>query len=193
MALSAGLLLTEESSAQATRHKLWAEAGVGTGGVFFNCSACESPIRSFGEDFHIRGGVQLSDRVLLGMELHSLLSKTFQPTGGNEVSEIKVTSVSPVIIWYPWRYGLFMKGGFGISTGDIQSAATEETPAIQVSGTGSEMNFGVGLDVPVHRWIALTVNAGIYFSAIGDVRVGAEVIDDLISTSYNLSIGLAIR
>ncbi len=189
----AALIDVDVTSAQATRSKLWGEAGIGTGGIFFNCSACESPIRSFGEVVYVRGGVQLSDRVLLGIESHSLLSKTFQPTGGNDVSDMKVTSISPIVIWFPWRYGMFIKGGFGVSTGEIKSAETEHSPQIIATGSGSGMTFGAGIDVPIQRWIALTVSANVHFGAIGDVTVEDILVDDLISTSYDFNFGITLR
>jgi hypothetical protein len=183
----------QDVAAQSVRNDVWLEASTGTGGIFFNCSACESPIRTFGESVHFRIGGKLSDRVLLGFEVYSLISKTFQPTGGNEIREVEISSFAPVVIWYPWRYGLFLKGGFGFSRGEVETAATEETPAIIATGIGSGMSVGAGIDLPIFKYVAVSLQAGIFIGALGDVTVDDTVIDDLISTSYSLSVGLVLR
>ena len=183
----------QNANGQSVRDNFWFEASVGSGGIFFNCSACESPIRTFGESVIFRTGGKLSDRVLLGIEVYSLISKTFQPTGGNEILEVEISSFAPIIIWYPWRYGLFLKGGFGVSGGEIQTAETDESPQILATGVGSGMSFGTGIDIPIIKYVAVSLSAGILIGAIGDVTVNGTLIDDLISTSYNFSVGLVVR
>jgi len=178
---------------QRTRDAFWIEVSGGTGGAIFNCSECENPIRTFGESGYTRIGGEFSDYVLWGIEVYTLLSKSFNVKDGGENSVVEVTSIAPIVLWYPFRNRYYFKAGFGISRGEISKEAGEFTPLIRARGTGSGMTFGLGLDFPVLKWLALTVGGDIYFGAVGDVEVDGVQIDDLISTTYNLNFGLALR
>ena len=53
--------------------------------------------------------------------------------------------------------------------------------------------FGIGLDVPVHRWFAVTANFGVYYSAAGDVRLVGNHVDDVITTVYQANFAITLR
>jgi len=193
LGLSASLCIGEASARQPSRTGLWAEAGLGTGVALYNCSACSQPIQAFGESTYIRGGGTFSEKVLWGVEFFSLLSDTFKPGVAEGVLELEVISIAPVILWFPWRNELFFKAGVGLSRGEIRTPETETNPKIEARGIGSGMTFGMGVDVPVRSWLALTVNIGAYIGAIGDLEVEDTFIDDIVSTVFNVNIGLTLR
>jgi hypothetical protein len=80
----------------------------------------------------------------------------------------------------------------GVARGTYRLATPAGDP-VRATGTGSGMTTGVGLDIPVFRWLALTANAGAYVSAIGDVILPNRVVDDVIATMYHATIAITIR
>ena len=55
------------------------------------------------------------------------------------------------------------------------------------------VGFGVGLHVPLWRQLSTSASFGVYYSAIGDVPITENVVDDVISTGYHVSIALVLR
>jgi hypothetical protein len=59
--------------------------------------------------------------------------------------------------------------------------------------TGSGLTFGMGFDIGVFSWLALSGNLGTYVTAVGDVHVNGTVVDDIIATVYEAGVGLTLR
>jgi hypothetical protein len=58
---------------------------------------------------------------------------------------------------------------------------------------GSALTFGVGFDVGLWSWLAVTADVSTYIASVGDVTVGSMLVDDIIATVYQASVGLALR
>ena len=95
-------------------------------------------------------------------------------------------------LWYPWKQRLFIKSGVGIGVGEFTVTAPAAQPLL-ADGVGVSLTFGAGLDVPIWRSFALTANAGVWFTAIGDIVLPNARVDDVIATLYSINIGFAIR
>jgi len=190
-ALAAG---TSPLGAQAqSRSGLWLEAGGGTGAIRIGCASCLEPIALYGNSAYIRVGGTVSRKVLLGLETFTLTDRTFALSNGDSSVVVKNTMFAPVALWYPWAGGTYVKFGVGIASTDISAPAVEGRPAIVSDGIGSGLTFGAGFDIPLSKRFALTVNGGVYYSALGDIGVNGSVIDDVITTMYNVNFAVTIR
>ena len=102
-------------------------------------------------------------------------------------------SLGPVVLWYPWKSGLFLKGGVGVAHGEVFVADTAGKTTTLATGIGSGVTFGAGFDIPVFKWLSITANFGIYYTALGDVTVEGTLIDDVITSMYNANFAFTIR
>jgi hypothetical protein len=175
------------------RSGFWVENGVGTGTIRIGCSTCAEPTVVYGQSSYLRGGASLSSRVLLGIEVFALLDERFGLAEGDSSLTIENVIVGPVVLWYPWRGGLFLKGGFGLAHGEVLIREAGANAAPLATGTGSGVMFGAGFDVPIFKWLSVTANFGIYYTALGDVRVQGTYIDDVITSMYNANFAITIR
>jgi hypothetical protein len=175
------------------RRGFWAEAGGGGGNIHIGCATCEEPTVTYGRSGYVRIGGGISRRVLWGIELFGLLDEEFTAGPTDETVSIENASIAPIVIWYPWKGGVFFKGGIGVTNVAVVTPGIDDDPPIVVSATGSGLNFGVGLDVPVHRWFAVTANFGVYYSAAGDVRLVGNPVDDVITTVYQANFAITLR
>lgn len=182
-----------DAQEQPVRQGWWAEIGAGTGGVWVGCATCEEPTAYFGESTYLRGGGAFSERVLWGVEVFTLLNRTFQAAQSRGPSEVENMSLAPIVLWYPWRGSLFVKGGVGLARSEVRVPGPVEGETIRVRGTGSGLTFGAGFDVPLLSWLAVTTNFGVYFGAVGDVSVPPDYVDDVITTMYNVNFALTLR
>lgn len=174
------------------RNGFWIENGVGTGTARSACSDCESATVSYGRASHLRLGARLSRDVLFGVEVFALDSRGPTIPASSESVEAETASIAPVVLWYVGDSGFFVKGGVGLARGTY----TMRSPGGEIliaRGTGSGLTFGLGFDVPLIRWLALTANLGTYVAAIGDVHLEDEVVDDVIATVYHAAIGVTVR
>jgi hypothetical protein len=192
--LSLGVWATLAGSASGqrpARSGLWLENGVGSGTARNACSGCESVTAAYGSASHLRAGVGLTARVLIGIEVFAFNSKDAAISAGGDPLEAENVSIAPIVIWYAGDSGFFVKGGVGLAKGTF----TVRTPSGETTarGTGSGMTFGIGFDVPVLSWLALTANLGTYVAAIGDVRLGSTVVDDVIATLYEAGVSVTLR
>lgn len=190
-----GLYAAEARAQQPTRSGFWLEAGTGTGGVWVGCTGCGEATAAFGGSGYLRGGGAFSDRVLWGLEVFSLLNEFDEADMAQPDSTFEADnrSFGPVVLWYPWRNGVFIKGGVGLSYNEIRLRGPGGGAAVLNRSVGSGLSFGVGLDVPVLSRLALTVSFGAYFGAVGDIAVRDTYVDDVITTMYNANVALTIR
>lgn len=174
------------------RTGLWGEVSLGPGRIRINCSNCQKVLVSRGDAANLRIGGVLSNSVLLGLENVGVGNRSFGFEQGDTSVTAEMASVNVIVIWYPWRYGFFLKGGVGIASGRF-SVRTSPTDTTVAESFGSGLTFGVGWDQPISRKFAITANAGAFITAIGDVRLPASIADDVIATTYQLTIGLTFR
>lgn len=193
LGLMSGLCAAEAWAQQPSRSGFWIESGVGTGGVWVGCSDCEEPEAAFDESAYLRVGGAFSERVLWGLEGFALLNQTLDAAESDSTLEVQNGIIGPVVLWYPWQGGVFVKGGVGLSYGEVRLRGPDENTVMLGRGVGSGMTFGAGFDVPVLSWLALTVSFDAYFGAIGDIAVRDAYVDDVITTMYNANFALTIR
>jgi hypothetical protein len=189
---SAGFGTAEVQAQERTRSGFWLEAGAGTGALRLGCGTCEEPTRSYGETAYLRGGGAFSEDVLWGLEASLLLGETFSTAEGGAALGSESVSLAPVVLWYPWRGGVFVKGGVGLSFGEVMVAVEGGEPS-RAGSTGATTTFAIGFDVPLLPRLALTTSAGVYYDAIGDVRVADAYVDDVITTRYDVNLALTFR
>jgi hypothetical protein len=140
----------------------------------------------------MRLGGTVSHKIFVGLEAFSLIDETFGFDAGDETLFSENATLAAIVLWYPWRHRFFVKSGVGLASGEFMVDASSDEPILS-EGLGVGMSFGVGFDLPVWRSFALTTNAGVLFTAIGDVVLPTAVVDDVIATMYNVSIGITIR
>lgn len=190
--LPAGFCAPEAQAQERTRTGFWLEAGSGTGALRLGCGTCDEPAEAYGESTYLRGGGAFSDEVLWGLEVSALLSGTFASAEGGVVLASENVSIAPIVLWYPWRSGVFIKGGVGLSFGEI-SVPIAGRESARSGSTGTTTTFAVGFDVPLLPWLAVTTSAGVYYGALGDVRVADVYVDDVITTRYDVNLALTFR
>ena len=183
----------QEVTAQARpRGGLWVEAGWGAGTVRSACSACAAVTVAYGTSSHLRVGGAVSPRVLLGIELFALHSSDLLLAEGLAPVDAENGSLAPVVIWYTGGSGLFLKGGVGLARGTFTVRPATGGIATTERG-GLAITFGVGFDVGIASWLALTANLGTYVTAIGDIPLDGAVVDDVVATVYEAGVGLTLR
>jgi hypothetical protein len=181
------------SAQRAARSGFWMEAARGTGTVRNTCSGCEHVTSAYGAANHLRMGIGLSSTpVLLGLELFALSSSDLTLVPGAPPVDAENGTLGPIVMWYFAGSGLYLRGGAGLSYGTYTvRTATGETATVE--RTGSALTFGVGFDVGLWSWLAVTADLGTYIASVGDVTVDDTLVDDIIATVYQASIGLALR
>jgi hypothetical protein len=175
------------------RSGFWLEAGGGGGNIHLGCATCAEPTVIYGRSGYVRLGGGISRRIHWGIEVFGLLDEEFRANDTGEPIIFENASISPVVLWYPWEGGIFFKGGLGVSSAAVETPASDGSPPIVVSGTGSGLTFGIGLDVPVHKWFSVTANFGVYYSAVGDVALTGSIVDDVITTVYQANFAVTLR
>jgi hypothetical protein len=182
----------EAVHAQAVRSGFWLEGATGTGTVRNTCAGCPGVKVGYGSTLHVRAGGALNPRVLLGVEYFAMYSSELVLGPGAAPVDAANSSMAPIVIWYVGGSGFFLKGGAGLARGTFTVESTEGGP-VTIERTGSGLTFGVGFDVGLTSWFALTANLGTYVTAIGDVRVQDTLVDDIIATVYEAAVGITIR
>lgn len=174
------------------RKGFWLESATGTGAARNACSGCDDVTVAYGSASHLRLGGALSSRVFLGLEIFALDASGVVLGPGAGAVEGENASIAPIVLWYVGDSGFFLKGGAGLARGTF-TVDSEALEPVTTTRTGSGLTFGVGFDIALTGWLALTANFGTYVTAIGDVRVGTAVIDDVIATIYEANVGVTLR
>jgi hypothetical protein len=187
------LFCASEVSAQAGRNGFWLEGMVGTGTVRNTCAGCPGVTVGYGSAYHVRAGGSLNPRVHLGLELFAMVASDFRPGPGAAPVDAENASLAPIVLWYVGRSGFFLKAGAGLARGTFTVKSSEDTEPLTIERTGSGLTFGVGFDMKLASWLALTANLGTYVTAIGDVSVNDTLVDDIIATVYEAGVGLTLR
>lgn len=174
------------------RTGLWSEVSAGGGRLRMGCSTCNDQIdRPVGGGLFRLGGT-LNDRVLLGWESAGFNDEAFSFGDGDSTSVADFGTAMIVVLWFPGRSGLFLKGGVGIVAGSFQIANGTAVPD-SAEGVGIGMTFGFGFDVPISRKFAITANAASFTAPVGDLVLPTRRVDDVIGSTYQLSVGVTFR
>jgi hypothetical protein len=184
--------LGAQTAGRPHRSGLWGEFAFGPGIVRVACSECTDVIGSNGATSHLRIGGTVSDHVLIGAELFSLLDKTFDFSLNVHTQTAETGTAAIVVLWYPGRRGLYFKGGVGAAVGQY-TIPTSPTQADTSTGAGMGLTFGAGWDWSISRKLAVTFDAGTYVVGVGDIVLPGRRVDDVIATMYSASIGLTFR
>ena len=177
------------------RSGLWGELGSGAGYVRLGCSTCTEVFDANGGTGYGRIGGVISDHVLIGFEAFSILDNAFGFSPNDSAATVETGIAAIIIMWYPGRRGLFFKGGIGAAFGQF-SIPTDSAGTIQADtslGEGIGLTFGIGWDIAISRKFAITANAALFVTALGDVVLASRRVDDLIASTYQASVGFTIR
>jgi hypothetical protein len=174
------------------RSGFWLDLSSGPGAVRIGCGGCADVTVAGGTTGDIRLGGTLSDEVLFGVEIFGFTDERFGFAAHDTSITAESSSLSAVVLWYPWHGGIFLKGGVGLAGGRFTVKADTGQGAVN-EGNGVGLTFGLGFDLPISRRLALSANAAAFITAIGDVRVQGVLIDDVIPTMYQLGVGFVLR
>jgi len=147
---------------------------------------------AYGISTRVGVGGAVSPHTLLGVEIFALGSSELVLAEGSMPTDAESGGIAPVVIWYLGRSGLYMKGGVGLARGTF-AVTPASGEAVTTNRTGLAYTFGLGFDVGVASWLALTAKLGTHVMAIGDVPVHGDVAVDIIATVYEAGIGIALR
>jgi len=190
--LALAVAATAASAQGGLRSGFWLEGSTGTGTVRNTCAGCPGITVGYGSSSHVRIGGTLNRRLLVGLELFALRSSKITLAPGQAPVEAENISLGPVVIGYVGSSGFFLKGGAGLTRGTY-TVRPESGEPVTTERTGSGLTFGVGLDLKLFRWLAMTVTLDTYVAAVGDVYVQDVLVDDIIATMYEAGIGLTLR
>lgn len=193
LALLAGLCTTGAAGQRPHRSGLWIEAGGGVGYVRIASSASTFVTSAPGSASYLRVGALLSDKVMLGIENFGFVDNMAGFFRGDTSSLAETWSVAVVVLWYPWRSGVFAKGGVGAAQGAFTMTPAGGGGPVTARGTGVALTFGLGYDQRVSRKLFVTGCLCADIAGIGDVVLPTTRIDDVIASIYHLTIGLTIR
>lgn len=174
------------------RRGFWLEGSTGTGTVRNTCAGCPGITVGYGSSNHVRIGGSINRRVLVGLEVFALRSSKITLASGAPPVDAENISVAPIVIGYVGHSGFFLKGGAGLTRGNF-TVRPESGEPVTTRRTGSGLTFGVGLDIKLLQWLAMTVSLDTYVAAVGDVYVDEVLVDDIIATVYEAGIGLTLR
>jgi len=140
---------------------------------------------------YVRIGGTVSDRVVIGLEVFSLLDRGFGFSTGDSTSTAETATAAVVVLWFPSRRGFFFKGGAGIAAGQFTIPGTTRADTSTSAGIG--LTFGVGWDFAISRKFAITTNFAAYVTAVGDVILPGQRVDDVIATMYQAGVSVTFR
>jgi hypothetical protein len=174
------------------RTGLWSEVAAGGGFLRMGCSTCTDPIETRVGGGLFRLGGTVNDRVMLAWESIGLNDQTFSFAAGDSTTVADFGTATIIVLWFPGRSGLFLKGGVGIVSGTFQVPSGTAVPD-SAEGVGIGMTLGLGWDLPISRKFALTANAASFISAIGDIVLPTRRVDDVIGSAYQFTVGVTFR
>lgn len=174
------------------RTGLWGEIGAGGGWLRMGCATCSDPINAEVGGGLFRLGGTVNDRVLLAWESVGFNNDAFSFGSGDSTGVADFGTATLVVLWFPGRRGLFLKGGVGLVSGTFTVPNGTAVPD-SAEGVGIGMTLGVGWDLPISRKLAITANAASFIAAIGDLVLASRRVDDVIGSTYGLTVGMTWR
>jgi hypothetical protein len=192
LAIAAPLLAGPACAQRRHRSGLWAEVASGQGFVRVVCAGCEEISTAAGPGGFLRVGGTITQRAFIGLETFGFTDESFGFDPGDTSGVAATGTLAVVLLWFPWRSGVFFKGGVGAAGGDF-IVSSGPSQADTAAGWGAVMTLGVGFDLPISRKFAITANAAAFITAMGDVVLPTRTVDDVIATIYHADIGLTWR
>lgn len=156
-----------------------------------SCTSCDDVTTGTSKGGLFRLGVALETDVVLGLEAMGHSSETFAGDADEDVL-IENLNVNAIVLWFPWQSGVFLKAGVGAARGTVTVEPAGEDP-LDTRGTGVGLTAGIGLDLVVWKRLSISVGVGAWISALGDIVLPEANVDDVISSAYGLTLGLALR
>ena len=193
LAVFVALLAAGAQAQRPHRSGLWVEAGGGLGYVRIASSGSTTVTSAPGSVSYLRVGVLLSDQVMIGIENFGFVDDMLGFFGADTSSVGQTWSLSTVVLWYPWRSGLFVKGGVGAAQGTFVVTPPGGGSPVTARGTGVGLTFGAGYDLRISRKLFLTGCLCADVAGIGDVVLPTTRVDDIIASIYHVTIGLTLR
>lgn len=171
---------------------MWLEGAIGTGTVRNGCGGCDAVTAGYGGTDYLRVGRSITQRVLVGLEVFALSASNIELGPTSAPIDAVNRSLAPIVIWYVGGSGFFLKGGAGLARGTF-AVRTSAGETVTTKRTGSALTYGLGFDIGILSWLALSASLGSHVMAIGDVPVDGAVVDDIIATVYEVGVGLTLR
>jgi hypothetical protein len=191
--VAVAILAAAEAQAQNPhRQGIWSELGAGPSSVRIGCVGCDDISNAQGAGAFLRLGGTISPNVLMGVELYGVTAESSGYDGGETPILADFRSFGPIVIWYPGALHAFVKSGIVAADGRFTVTPTEGEPVV-ATGLGVGLTFGFGFDAPITKQISLTTNASVFFTAIGDMVLAGRTVEDVIPTSYVMTVGLTVR
>lgn len=191
--LLVGLLAAGAWAQRPHRSGVWVEAGGGLGYVRISSSGSTVVTSAPGSVSYLRAGARLSDKVMLGIENFGFVDDMLGFFRADTSSVGQTWSLSAVVLWYPWRSGLFVKAGVGAAQGTFVVTPPGGGSPVTTRGTGVGLTFGAGYDLKLSRKFALTTCLCGDIAGIGDVVLPTARVDDVIASIYHVTIGITLR
>ncbi len=194
-ALAGALWLSAAGHAEAqqgVRRGMWLEGAIGTGTVRNGCGGCAEVTSAYGGTDYLRVGRSITPRVSVGLEVFALSASNLEFGSTSVPIDAENRSLAPIVMWYVGRSGFFLKGGAGLARGTF-TVRTSDGETVTTTRTGSALMYGLGFDVGILSWLAVTASLGSNVMAIGDLPVDGDVVDDVIATVYEVGVGLTLR
>jgi len=144
------------------RSGLWGEIGFGPGRIRVACSGAPTSCAG-GPTGYFRLAARVGPRAYR-VRGFSFLDRAVRILTSDTTAETALATV--VVIWFPGRHGLFVKGGVGIAGGQF---TLPEQPRRYSNGAGIGLTFGFGWDFAISRTFAITTNFAAHVTAVGDI------------------------
>jgi len=192
LALLMGLVAPTAQAQRPHRAGLWIETGAGPGYVRIASSGSTKVTSAPGSTYYLRAGGLVSDKVLLGVDYFRFVDETFGVFRADTSSVGETWSLAAIVLWFPWRSGVFVKSGVGAAQGTFTVTPSGGSP-VTARGTGVTLTFGLGYDQRISRKVALTGCLCADIAGIGDVVLPTIRVDDVIASIYHVTIGITIR
>jgi hypothetical protein len=158
----------------------WFGGGVASALSDVSCNVCIEDSKSVMSGF-VRGGVTLSPRFLLGLEI---LGTDNSEDGVNE----RVLGLSGIGYYYPTGGGLFFKGGLGM----LKFKADDDTD--ELTSTLLSLQIGLGYELPVSRRVSIAAFSALTTTANGDLDYnGSRVTSDMNVTLIQFGLGVTMH
>ena len=147
----------------------WADMALGYGAVRAFCGICSGGRHVDGYNFQLGAGLGSPHfRFGFGLDIWQHVFPDGKTHGAN-------TAVDATVQFYPLRRGLFMQGGIGLSDyrmlkGLHDGLLFENADTTYFSGIGLSTMAGLGYDIRVSHWIALSPRATYTFGSPHTLR-----------------------
>lgn len=188
-----GLAAPDHVAAQESRPGgFWVDLGLGPSVALVNCKGCDDPTTDGAGSGYLRLGGTVASDVLLGLEVATHSTDVFTPVEPGEAGRVEISNLTAVVLWAPWSSGFLVKGGVGAVDGRVSVEPEGEAP-VAARETGVGLTFGAGWELSIHRRVAIALHGATWTSALGDVVLASRRVEDIIATTYGLTLGVTIR